>query len=321
MCIRVADLSVFLSGWDIVFACSGGGGVNMLVFRFLRILGLSGLLLSVTVHAAGERLLFFSLASNNTEVYLLGSMHLARADIYPLRSEIMDAFASAETLAVELDISGENQLKIQQMILERGTYPAGQSIRDHLSASTWRSLQQHLSATGLPPQMLESMRPGLLIVTLSSLEIMKLGLSAELGIDRYFLEQARGKKRIHEMETVEQQVSLLLDFPDEDLLVQQSLGQLEDMATIMDDLVSAWKRGDAPALQEMLLEDELVKNPEFRAVYERLFDQRNRAMTRQIETFLKSPGRYFVVVGAGHLVGEQGIVSLLQKQGYAVKQL
>jgi uncharacterized protein YbaP (TraB family) len=274
-----------------------------------------------SVQAAGERLLFYKLDTAAADVYLLGSMHLARPDIYPLRREIMQAFDGADTLAVELDISGGNQLQIQQMILARGSYPAGESIRDHLSPSTWNSLQQQISGSGLPPQMFESMRPGLLVTTLSSLEMMKLGLSPESGVDRFFLERARGQKRIHELETVEQQIGLLLDFPQQDLLVRQTLAQLDDMEETMEELVSLWKRGDARGLQKLVVDDELARNPEFRVVYERMFDQRNIAMSDQIEGFMRTPGQYFVVVGAGHLVGDQGIVSLLAKRGYSPKQL
>ncbi len=287
----------------------------------LRYVLLIWLLVCSSVQAAGERLLFYKVQRANTEVYLLGSMHLASAEIYPLRVEIMQAFDSSGTLAVELDISGENQFQIQQMILTRGSYPAGESVRDHLSAETWKSLEQHLSGSGLPLQLLESMRPGLLVTILSTMEMMKLGLSPDQGVDRFFLERARGRKTIYEMETVEQQMSLLLDFPQEDLLVQQTLAQLDDMEAIMQDLVSVWKRGDAPALQKLMRDDELAKNPEFRVIYERMFDQRNLAMSAQVEGFFSSPGQYFVVVGAGHLVGDQGIVSLLKKRGYSPQQL
>jgi uncharacterized protein YbaP (TraB family) len=288
----------------------------MLRYLFLLLLICCG-----SVHAAGERLLFYKLGAAGAQVYLLGSMHLARADIYPLREEIMQAFAAADTLAVELDISGENQFQIQQMILARGSYPEGETIREHLSPSTWNSLQREISGSGLPPQLLESMRPGLLVTTLSSLEMMKLGLSPELGVDRFFLDRARGQKRIHELETVEQQIGLLLDFPQQDLLVRQTLAQLDGMEATMEELVSLWKAGDAPGLQKLILDDELARNPEFRVIYERMFDQRNIAMSKQVEGFLKSPGRTFVVVGAGHLVGEQGMVSLLKKRGYSPQQL
>jgi hypothetical protein len=43
-------------------------------------------------------------------------------------------------------------------------------------------------------------------------------------------------------------------------------------------------------------------------------------MTSKIEGFLAGTGRYFVVVGAGHLVGEEGIISLLERRGFSAQQ-
>ncbi len=279
------------------------------------------LLLAGTAHAAGEKLLFYKAQKGAAEVYLLGSMHLARADIYPLRQEITQAFEASDVLAVELDISGANQLLMQSQLLSRGMYPPGESIRDHLSPGTWRELEGYLGGTGMPPEMLARMRPGLLVTTLSSMEMLKLGLSPEQGVDLHFLNRARGSKPVHELETVEQQISLLLDFPEGDLLVRQTLAQIDDMENLMNQLVSSWKRGDAGALQKLVLDDELRRHPEFRSIHERMFDQRNRDMTRQVEGFLRSGQRYFVVVGAGHLVGDQGIVAMLQRRGYKPQQL
>jgi uncharacterized protein YbaP (TraB family) len=292
--------------------------MGVLMVRFLLI---CLVLICTPAQAAGERLLFYKAESATTEVYLLGSMHLARADIYPLRPEIMQAFAASDSLAVELDISGGREQQIQQQILLRGTYPPGETIRDHLSEPTWKELQKAMVQSGLPVDFLQSMRPGLLVTTLSSLEMMKLGLSTEMGVDRFFLSQARTEKRIHELETVEQQVNLLLGFPSAELLVQQSLDQLENMEMLMDQLVSVWKRGDAPALQKLMVDDEVAKHPEFRPVYERLLDHRNHAMAEQIDGFLRGAQRSFVVVGAAHLVGDQGIVALLEKRGYKLQQL
>jgi len=55
-------------------------------------------------------------------------------------------------------------------------------------------------------------------------------------------------------------------------------------------------------------------------VYEKLLYERNNTMATRIEGFLKAGGRYFVVVGAGHLVGKKGIIELLKKKGYPVEQ-
>ena len=85
--------------------------------------------------------------------------------------------------------------------------------------------------------------------------------------------------------------------------------------------MSAWKSGDMKRIEAVMLTDQLNENPEFSALFKRLFDDRNTMMTQKIEQMLKKTKNYFVVVGAGHLVGEEGIVSLLKRHGYKIDQL
>jgi uncharacterized protein YbaP (TraB family) len=286
-----------------------------------RLLLLTLLLLSPSLQAANDRLLFWEVSTERGTTWILGSMHLARADVYPLRQEISSAFEMSDQLVVEVDISAANQLAIQQRMLEMGTYPAGKSIADDLSPQTWKALQQRLEQSGLPPYMMEQLKPGLVITTLTAIEMMKLGLSPELGIDKHFLNLARGNKPIVELETVDQQIGLLLNFPNPDLLVRQTLFQMDSLAATMDALVRKWKAGDVNGLRRLVLDDELSRHPEFRPLQERMFDQRNRAMTERILRLQRDGGKHFVVVGAGHLLGDQGIIALLQKRGQKPRQL
>ncbi len=280
-------------------------------------------LLSVVslTQAAGDRLLIWEVQTARAKTWLLGSVHLARPDMYPLRAEIMQAFDSADNLVVEVDIGGGNQLAIQQQMLAMGSYPPGKTIRDDLSASTWAKLEKALQASGLPPMMMEGLKPGLVVTTLTTMELMKLGLNPELGIDKYFLTQARGRKPIIELETVEQQISLLLDFPNQDLVVRQTLYQLDSLESSMDRLLRYWKQGDAQGLRKLVIDDELARHPEFRPLQKRMFDDRNRAMTHRIVELQQRGGSYFVVVGAGHLLGDQGIIEMLKRRGQKPRQL
>jgi uncharacterized protein YbaP (TraB family) len=278
-------------------------------------------LVSLPLQAAEDRLFFWHVSTARAEVWLLGSMHLARPDIYPLREEITQAFAASDSLVVEVDIGGANNSAIQELMLTRGTYRGDETIRDHLSATTWQALQERLMQNGLAPVMMEPMKPGLVVTILTTVEMMKLGLNPELGVDRYFLDQARAEKDIIELETIEQQLDLLLDFPDGDLLVRQTLFEMDSLEETLEQLVDYWKRGDAASLRKLVLDDELSDHPEFRPLTERMFDQRNRAMTDRIVELQQRGGRYFVVVGAGHLVGDQGIIALLEKRGQKPLQL
>ncbi|MEE4661597.1 MAG: TraB/GumN family protein [Halieaceae bacterium] len=285
-----------------------------------------GLLLAATTlpapdaRAAGDRLLFWEVALPDATVYLLGSMHLASADVYPLRPEIMQAWERADSLVVELDITGPRALEIQVAMLERGRYPAGRTLQDDLSPETWRRLSDRLEANGLPAPMMQALKPGLVVTTLSTLELVKLGLDPEQGIDRYFLALARGNKPVLELETVERQLDVLLDVPEPELLVAQTLGQLDELDTIMQRLIDRWKAGDGPALAKLVIEDELAAHPEYATLHKRMFDDRNREMTERIMALQGAGDTLFVVVGAGHLVGERGIIALLTRRGYAPRQ-
>ena len=271
--------------------------------------------------AAGEKLPIWQVTTGQAEVVLLGSVHMAYPEIYPLRREIEDAFAAADTLVVEVDISGANTQALQQLMLERGMLPEGESLQKYLSAQTWADLQAYLRSRALPVELFARLRPGLVVTTLSSMRIAELGMRVEWGIDQHFLNLARGHKTVLELESAQQQIDLLLDFPEPDLLVSQTLVQLDEIDLYLRPIYDAWRAGDAALLARLLLEDERERFPQFQPVYERLFDERNRAMTEKISAYLRGSGRYFVVVGAGHLVGDEGIIALLAQRGYAARQL
>ncbi|MEM0955729.1 MAG: TraB/GumN family protein [Pseudomonadota bacterium] len=277
---------------------------------------LTGVLSPPCAQAANDRLLFWEVELPAAQVYLLGSMHLASADVYPLRAGIMQAWEASDRLVVELDISGPRALDIQAAMLARGRYPQGQRLSDELKPETWQALRQRLADNGLPPEVMQALRPGLVVTTLSAMEMMKLGLDPERGIDRYFLQLAHESKPILELETLEQQLDVVLDTADPELLVTQTLDQLGELESIMASLVDSWKRGDASALNRLVLEEPLETHPEYADLQKRMFDDRNQTMTERLMELQASGGTLFVVVGAGHLVGDKGIIALLRQRGF-----
>jgi len=81
------------------------------------------------------------------------------------------------------------------------------------------------------------------------------------------------------------------------------------------------QRDQLLGLRSALLADALPPDPSLAPVVQKLFDERNVKMLAKIEGYLNSNGSYFVIVGAGHLVGKRGLVELLKSKGYAVEQL
>jgi uncharacterized protein len=158
------------------------------------------------------------------------------------------------------------------------------------------------------------------VLTLSAMQVMKMGFDPNLGIDAYFLSKA-GQKKIIELETLEQQLSLFLNIPDGDLLLKESLYSLDEAELLMAEMIRYWKTGNDKGINKLLFEDALNDYPAFSEIYDSLFYDRNNNMTKKIKEMLKQQqGSYFVVVGSGHLIGEKGIVNALREKGYVVQR-
>ena len=280
-------------------------------------------LLSLTsVHAYNDRGLFWQVKSDNATVYLLGSIHYADESFYPLREEIERAFFSSDHLVVEINIDEQKAMRYRELIRQKGSYQGDRTIRDEISEETYRQLEYRLNRLGMPMHMVHKQKPGVLVLTLTAVQVMNMGLMPDLGIDAYFLRSAsKINKNIIELETVDEQLDVFLNITDGDLLLREALFSLNEADMLMMDMIFCWKKGDEACLEGILFEDALSSYPSFVSIYDILFFKRNEDMANDIKTFLGSEGTYFVVIGAGHLVGDKGIPKLLKKSGYKVRRL
>ena len=134
----------------------------------------------------------------------------------------------------------------------------------------------------------------------------------------------KGNKPIVELESADEQLSLLNDLPDKAgaEFLASTLDSAAETKKLIDRMVKAWKTGDAAGLEKLLITDPLRERPGLKSAYAKLFDERNVKMAAKIEGYLKkSEQPHFLVVGAGHLIGRNGILKLLQKKGYKVEQV
>lgn len=253
-------------------------------------------------------------------VHFLGSVHVARPDIYPLDPRIEAAFAASDTLVLELELDSATQLKAAQRMLQLGQLPAGKKLRDVVQPETWQLLQEAERQHGLNLFGLRGFRPWVVALALTTQALEKAGFSAEQGIDEHFRRAAEGRLRIEALETVEEQLSLFTDLSPEasESLLRQTITEIEHYGDQLDASFRLWAVGDAAQLDVLLL---APMRREYPALFAKLFSERNRRMLERLLQLTARPGRYFVVVGAGHLVGEGGIVDLLRGRGIVAQQL
>ena len=158
-------------------------------------------------------------------------------------------------------------------------------------------------------------------LTIVVLELQKLGLDPTLGIEQHFLAKAKDSKPVLELETAEDQLSLFdsLSAELQQLLLKKTLLDLDRIAEDMDGMIDAWSRGDTAAMEALMFKS-LQEVPELAPVFKKLFTDRNLTMADKIAGFLATDSTYFVLVGAGHLVGDDGIVALLKAKEFSVER-
>jgi len=279
-----------------------------------------------TVNAAQDKAFFWQTTRGNVTVYLMGSIHFADQSFYPLRPEIEAAYNRSQFLVVELDINKTDSGAFNKILLEKGVYTDGSTIKDAISNETWLQLRQQLTGLNISYDSVKNYKPGILVLTLTAVQVMQMGFEPQLGIDMHFLlKAAQTKKQVIELETLTQQVNLFLDIPDGDLLLKESLYSLQGSELLMTEMVQFWKQGDDAKMNKLLFEDAVDEYPAFAKIYDQLFYDRNQQMTIKIEQMLKNKTAektsYFVVVGSGHMMGDRGIVQKLKDKGFQVKRL
>lgn len=253
--------------------------------------------------------------------YLFGSVHFADSSFYPLPARIMQAYNDSNVLVVEVDESLVPVEEQQALIARYGQYPEGKTLSTELSPATLGSLRKLLVEFEVPLEAVNHYRPGLLAASLTALQAGKLGYSAEQGLDRYFMQKARYAKKIRQIETFESQMALLAALPEDDTLLRQSFDNMQDYAQQWQATMAAWKDGDGSALYRATIGSALEEYPELEPYFDVLFFDRHPKMLQAAEQCIVQDEACFIVVGAGHLLGERGLLAALEEQGYAIRQI
>jgi uncharacterized protein len=250
--------------------------------------------------------------------WLVGSLHLLTADHYPLPASMEAAFARADALVEEMDMNEAADPATAALILSKGMNPPGTTLSSQVSGETYSALTAWLTRRGLTALPFEAMRPWMVSMTLQVMALQSLGFDPALGLDKYFRDAAtKTGKHFIALETAAEQIEYLSSFSlrTQDLMLRESLESLDTELAEVKTIAAAWRTGNAETLERIAVSS-MKDAPE---VYQSLLVDRNRRWMPAIESCL-STRRCFIVVGAAHLVGADGLVTLLRQRGYRVEQ-
>lgn len=270
-------------------------------------------------HSEGRGFMW-EVKNNGNTVYLVGSIHIADDSFYPLRKEYEDAFAEADYLGVEIDVSNVNGEEQQKLLWDLSTYPNGTTLKDHISSEMYAQLANILKQNGLEPDAMDTIEPWAADMALQGLMYSKAGYAGSKGIDMYFVQKASDRKiPVIELESYEFQFNMLDNFSKELQLrnLKTTMDNINTLEEATNSMAETWKTGNEGQLLESI--NAMSHDEEY---YKAMIIDRNVGMTDKIDGYLKhgKGEEYFIVVGAGHFVGDHGVVKLLEDKGYTVKR-
>lgn len=271
---------------------------------------------------SGERNFLWEVIGVTNRAYLFGTVHAGKKDWYPLPKAVEAAYEDSKVLVVEADITDVNAMaKTAPAML----YTPPDSLKDHVTAQQFERFRKLLPKYSIPENALVQMKPFMAVSTLVFSEWARLGYMPELGIDGYLIKKARADfKPVVEIEGVESQIKLMDSLTDaeqrevfEGTIKALEMGLTSEQITGM---VNAWQSGD-PNLMLEIARRYNEDIPGAREFEEKFVWSRHDDMVKKIEGYLnESKDRHFIAVGSLHLAGPRGLVELLRKRGYIVRQ-
>lgn len=276
-----------------------------------------GLALTLAPSIASAEAAVWRVSKGEETVYVAGTIHLLRAQDYPLPPAYELAYQEADRLFFEIDLAVMSDMSVQTRMMQQLTYQDGRTLATVLDDDTYAALQEYVSEAGLPMPMLENFKPGLLLSTLSVVEFQKMGFTPQ-GVDAYYHTRALGDAKPREaLETIDEQIAMLAAMGEgyESEFVMYTLRDMETAGEAIEDMIAAWRAGDQNRLEEQFIQPMLEEAPE---LYNNLLVERNNNWMPQIEAMFDEEGTELVLVGAAHLVGEHGLLAMLSDRGYEV---
>jgi uncharacterized protein YbaP (TraB family) len=280
------------------------------------ITALLALLAPLAAGADGGHHMLWAVQGRHATVYLLGSVHVLKPEQSALPAEAQAAYAESGKVMLEVALdSAQSPGALQAATLAQGLLPAGQSLRDTLGEPLYRRFSEHARTLGLDAELVRQFQPWLAALTLQQLQLANSGYEAGAGVDLQLAGRAQADhKTIVGLETLEEQFGLFAQLTpvQQREFLEQTLDEVDEGDAEVDDIVNAWRQGDARRLAAVLQKSR-EESPE---LFRLLTTDRNHRWLPKILALLAGDEDCLVIVGALHLVGSEGLIDLLEKRGY-----
>ena len=285
---------------------------------FLACFSIFLLLASLSPAAADSPV--WKVSKGDRHLFIGGTVHILTQTDYPLPEAFEQAYGASSVIVFEADFRELQTPEFQQALLSRAKYPEGRNLMMFLTDDTRKHLVQYLAERQIPMDNLIKFKAGMVAMTLTMVELQRLGLAGS-GVDQFFsLRALNDQKEIGHLETADEQLDFIAGMGEgkEDALISYTLRQMEDLPEMLQAMKAAWRAGDNAKLEEVALKP---MEKDFPVMTDRVVEDRNDAWLPKIEAMLRTEEVELVLVGALHLVGEEGLLEQLKGKGYTIDNL
>jgi len=286
-----------------------------------RLLAFLLLLLGIPAAAFADPAMWV-VKSKDSTVYLLGTIHALKPGVNWRSDKLAAAFGASSEYWMEADIQ-EDPAIAGTYVLNFGTdsrHPLSEKLTPDDYALFLKSVARH----GLDEGRVRFVRPWFATLLLTGDAVGGSGYDSANGVDRALESDAKqAGKTVKTFETPSQQLSFLAHLsPEVELaMLVDSLHALRDGSKAgtdeLDALSAAWLAGDTKGLSAAGVDKMRTESPE---MYDVIITRRNTAWVPKIAELMKTPGTYFIAVGAAHMLGKGGVPELLKAEGYKVER-
>ncbi len=259
------------------------------------------------------------LQDEDTKIYLFGTVHFLRPETQWQNKTVEDAFSSADTLMLEIDM-GDGQADMAQKIMPLAMAKGAARLSQQLSPKDREAYHQAMKKYGLPPTAFDAFKPWFAATTLSLMPAVHAGFNPSHGVENILSAQAKAQnKRIDALETVEQQLGYFDMLPAKLQIryLNDNVKTLDQSTQMLDDMVSMWAQGRTDELAS-LINESLETSPE---LHHLLLDTRNQDWANKLADRMEQPGTIFVAVGSGHLAGKGSVQDYLAQHGLTAQRI
>ncbi len=265
--------------------------------------------------------LLYVVRDADSTMYLYGTVHVRPRGADWGNDRVRAAIDESGEVWTELMMTPEVDQQTQVLALRLGAAEPGRPLSSWLTPEENASLNAVTSRLGMPQGALEPYRPWLAALTLTLVPLVQAGYDPASGVDRSIdVYSDNAGKTMRALETPEQQLTFFANLSAEAQreMLREAINESETITAMIGEMSAAWEQGNERALERAVIDDTRVEYPE---LYQMLFVDRNNAWMTELTREMEGSGVDFIAVGAGHIIGTDGLVAQFRARGYRVERL